>query len=260
MEKNTLVHFANLLWEAERTREGIQALTEIQPGLTVEEAYQVQLHNIDKKCSNGQRVIGKKIGLTSFAMQELLGVDQPDYGHLLDDMIVENHGEVPYTRVMQPRVEGEVAFVLKADLIGPAITVEDVLAATDYVLPAIEVVDSRIENWQIKLADTIADNASCGLFILGDSPVKVSDIDLPKLSMKLQKNDSFINAGVGADVLGHPAEAVAWLANKLHGFGIPLKKGEIILSGALSAAVDAHPGDLFTIHFEQLGDVSVRFL
>lgn len=192
-------------------------------------------------------------------MQELLGVDQPDYGHLLDKMLVENGDEVPFSRVMQPKVEGEIAFVLKEDLGGPFVSTEDVLKATDYILPSIEIVDSRVKNWKIKLPDTIADNASSGLYVLGGQPVHISDVDLLQVNMVLKKNDEIVNTGVGAAVLGNPAFAVAWLANKLHDFGIVLKAGEVLLSGALSAAVDAHPGDMFSIEIDHLGEVSVRF-
>ncbi|MBM4765136.1 fumarylacetoacetate hydrolase family protein [Bacillus sp. B15-48] len=250
---------AELLWQAELSGESIQALTEREPQLSIEEAYQVQLHNIDKKVKQGQKIIGKKIGLTSLAMQQLLGVDQPDYGILLDGMLVENEGQVPFSRVMQPKVEGEIAFVLKEDLVGPNVTTEDVLRATDYVLPSIEIVDSRVKDWKIKLPDTIADNASCGLFLVGNQPFYLSDVDLKKVSMTLEKNGEVINSGVGEAVLGDPALAVAWLANKLHEFGITLKAGEVILSGALSAAVSAEPNDVFAMKFDTLGEVRVRF-
>ncbi|MEK3934906.1 2-keto-4-pentenoate hydratase [Sporosarcina sp. FSL W7-1349] len=259
MTSKSIVELADYLWDAEQTGRGVQALTELHPELSIFEAYQVQLHNIDKKLKSGQTVTGKKIGLTSLAMQELLGVDQPDYGHLLDSMVVENGGEVPYSKVMQPKVEGEIAFVLKEDLVGPSITIEDVWKATDYVLPSIEIVDSRVKNWQIKLEDTIADNASSGLYVLGGQPVRIADVDLKQVKMVLKKNGSIVNTGVGAAVLGDPAYAVAWLANKLHEFGIVLKAGEVILSGALSAAVEAQPRDTFSIEIDHLGEASVTF-
>lgn len=250
---------ADHLWDAEQAGQGVQALTEIQPELSIQEAYQVQLHNIDKKVKDGQKIVGKKIGLTSLAMQKLLGVDQPDYGHLLDKMHVKNGDEISFSRVMQPKVEGEIAFVLKEDLVGPSVSTEDVLRATDHILPSIEIVDSRVKDWKIKLPDTIADNASCGLYVLGDQPVRVSDIDLLQANMVLKRNGEVVNTGVGAAALGNPAYAVAWLANKLHEFGIVLKAGEVILSGALSAAVDAQPGDIFSIKINHLGEVNVKF-
>ncbi|MGA8943901.1 MAG: 2-keto-4-pentenoate hydratase [Thermoactinomyces sp.] len=250
---------ADHLAKAGQTGKGVQPLTDLEPGLTVEQAYQVQLVTIGRKLESGARITGKKIGLTSLAMQQMLGVDQPDYGHLLDDMAVENGGQVSFKRVLQPKVEAEIAFVLKKDLAGPRVNAMDVLLATDYILPAIEIVDSRISNWQIKLPDTIADNASSGLYVLGGKPVKIDVVDLVQTGMVLYRNGEVVNTGVGAAALGNPAVCVAWLANKLHEFGISLKAGEVILSGALSAAADAQPGDHFAARFAHLGEVSVRF-
>ncbi len=248
------------LINAEKIRKGVQPLTEIDPKLSVEEAYQIQLETVQRKLNQGQIVVGKKIGLTSVAMQNLLGVNEPDYGHLFNEMEVEVGGDIPFNRVMQPKVEAEIAFVLKEDLFGPSITAEDVLRATDYVVPALEIVDSRILNWKIKLADTIADNASSGLFVLGKIPVDVQNLKLAEVKMSFYKNGELMNTGIGSDVLGHPANCVAWLANKLSQFGTSLKAGEIILSGALSAAIDAKPGDEFTATFDALGEVYVRFI
>ena len=250
---------ADCLYQAEKSRQGIFPLTERYPALSVEEAYRVQLLNIRRKVDEGERIVGKKIGLTSKAMQNLLGVDQPDYGHLLDSMVVENGGVVSPSQVLQPRVEGEIAFILKEDLRGPGVTVTDVLRATDYVVAAIEIVDSRIKDWKIKLADTIADNASSGLYVLGNRPVKVDRLDLAQIGMVLYKNGEVINTGVGAAALGHPALCVAWLANQLAQFDTFLRAGEVVLSGALSAAVNAQPGDHFLVRFDQLGEVSVNF-
>ncbi|GAB7389166.1 fumarylacetoacetate hydrolase family protein [Bacillaceae bacterium] len=258
-DREQIERLAAHLRQAEQEGKGVAPLTELVSGLSVEEAYRVQLINIQRKVDEGQRVVGKKIGLTSLAMQRLLGVDQPDYGHLLDGMVVENGGSIPFQRVLQPKVEAEIAFVLKRDLQGPKVTVTDVLRATDYVLPALEIVDSRIKDWKIKLEDTIADNASSGLYVLGGKPVKVEEIDLPLVGMVLYKNGVIMNTGVGAAALGHPAACVAWLANKLWEFGITLKAGEVILSGALSAAVDARPGDHFRARLAHLGEVGVGF-
>jgi 2-keto-4-pentenoate hydratase len=256
---NKLIKHAEHLEQAIIIGAGVEALTKLDPGLTVNEAYQVQLINIDKKIKKGSLIIGKKIGLTSLAMQQLLKVDQPDYGHLLDDMVVKNGGSIPFSRVLQPKVEAEIAFVLKEDLMGPRVTAMDVLLATDYVLPALEIVDSRVADWKIKLEDTVADNASSGLYVLGDTPIKVDSVDLPQIGMVFYKNGEIVNTGVGAAALGDPALCVAWLANKLFEFGITLKAGEVILSGALSAAVSAEPGDYFSARFAHLGEVSVNF-
>ncbi|MFJ7469543.1 2-keto-4-pentenoate hydratase [Peribacillus frigoritolerans] len=246
--------------KAEKTGMGISAPTCEIPDLDVEDAYRIQLETIRRKTQAGLLISGKKIGLTSKAMQEVLGVDEPDYGHLLDVMEIENDGCISSLRLIQPKVEAEVAFILRKDLHGPHITVDDVIEATDYVVAAIEVVDSRVKDWEIKLPDTVADNASSGLYILGDSKIHLSEIDLPSIQMSLYKNGESINQGTGEEVLGNPATCVAWLANKLHRFKGSLNAGEVILSGALSAAIEAKPGDRFTADFgEKLGRVSVNF-
>lgn len=256
---NKSVTYAAHLEQAVIQGKGVMALTALEPELTIEQAYQVQLLNITKKVKAGSRIVGKKIGLTSLAMQQLLNVDQPDYGHLLDDMAAQNGGVVSLSRLLQPKVEAEIAFVLKRDLTGPRVTALDVLLATDYVLPALEIVDSRIADWKIKLQDTVADNASSGLYVLGGKPIQVHTVDLPQIGMVFMKNGEIVNTGVGAAALGDPAVCVAWLANKLFEYGITLKAGEVILSGALSAAVSVEPGDHFIARFAHLGEVSVSF-
>jgi 2-keto-4-pentenoate hydratase len=260
LENNKRVHaLSEHLAQAEIKRKGVEPLTALHPDITAVEAYHVQLATIGKKVDAGSKIIGKKIGLTSKAMHKLLGVDQPDYGHLLDDMVIENDGVIAMSKVLQPKVEGEIAFVLKRDLIGPNVSIPEVLLATDYVVSALEIVDSRILDWKIKLQDTIADNASSGLFVLGSTKVRPHEVDLAQLGMVFYKNGEIVNTGVGAAALGHPAACVAWLANVLFEFGIVLKAGEIILSGALSAAVNAAPGDQFLARFAHLGEVGVRF-
>lgn len=259
MAQNQIQLLSQQLLDAEKTRKGIEPFTKIYPQLTEEEAYQIQLLNIQKKLNAGEKIVGKKIGLTSLAMQTLLGVNEPDYGHLLDGMILENHGILSWQKVCQPKVEAEIAFVLKKDLTGPNVTEVDVLLATDYIVPALEIVDSRIRDWDIQLVDTVADNASSGFFVLGGSPTSIADLDLTTIGMALYKNGELINTGAGAAAMGHPAKCVAWLANKLHDYGIPLKAGEVILSGALSAAVAAEPGDYFHAKLAHIGEVSMKF-
>jgi 2-keto-4-pentenoate hydratase len=256
---NKVKEYADILAEAETTRVGIAPLTSTDSDLTVKEAYNIQLENIHKKVLKGQKIVGKKIGLTSLAMQTLLGVDEPDYGHLLDTMVIENGGRISIEQVLQPKVEAEIAFILKKDLRGPNLTALDVLQATEYIVPALEIVDSRVKDWKIKLADTVADNASSGFYVLGGKPTKVSDIDLELIGMAFSKNGELVNTGVGAAALGNPANCVAWLANKLSEFDIPLLAGEVILSGALSAAIKARVGDSFTARFAHIGQVSVHF-
>lgn len=259
MDLEKITRLADHLAEASRGGVGVAPITAIDPLISVEEAYHVQLTTIRRKVNAGACITGKKIGLTSLAMQTLLGVDQPDYGHLLDSMVVENNGELSFANVLQPKVEAEIAFLLKRDLTGPRVTAHDVLMATEYVLPALEIVDSRIANWKIKLEDTVADNASSGFYVLGGRPVKPQDLDLPLVGMALYKNGELVNTGVGAAALGNPATCVAWLANKLSEFGITLKAGEVILSGALSAAAEAKPGDTFQTRLAGLGSVGIRF-
>ncbi|MHC5249748.1 2-keto-4-pentenoate hydratase [Enterococcus sp. LJL90] len=238
---------------------GVQPLTEIVPGLTVDQAYRVQLETIRRALAKGQKITGKKIGLTSVAMQESLGVNEPDYGHLLDAMEISDGKKVPEELVLQPRVEGEIAFVLKERLMGPNVTADEVVAATDYITPAIEIVDSRIKDWRLTLPDTVGDNASSGLYVLSPAKFSIHDFDLRLVGMALYKNNELINTGTGAACLDNPINAVAWLANKLADYDIALEKGEVILSGALSAAVPAAPGDYFEMKFNQMGTVSVYF-
>ncbi|MHC5373909.1 2-keto-4-pentenoate hydratase [Enterococcus sp. LJL120] len=238
---------------------GVQPLTKIVPGLTVDQAYQVQLETILRALAKGQKITGKKIGLTSVAMQESLGVNEPDYGHLLDAMEISDGKKVPEELVLQPWVEGEIAFVLKERLMGPNVTADEVVAATDYITPAIEIVDSRIKDWRLTLPDTVGDNASSGLYVLSPAKFSIHDFDLRLVGMALYKNNELINTGTGAACLDNPINAVAWLANKLADYDIALEKGEVILSGALSAAVPAAPGDYFEMKFNQMGTVSVYF-
>ncbi|MEH7249270.1 fumarylacetoacetate hydrolase family protein [Neobacillus niacini] len=247
------------LLKAETSKISVKPLTELYPNLSIDEAYEIQLKVIEMNVKNGSQVIGKKIGLTSVAMQQLLGVNQPDYGHLLDNMSVPNKGIISLEQLFQPKVEGEIAFILRKNLKGPNVTKEDVLEATQYIIPALEIVDSRITDWKIKLQDTIADNASCGLFVLGDNKFSLNGIDLMEIEMSLFKNGELMNTGKGTDVLGHPATCVAWLANKLSEYDVTLKAGEVILSGALSAAIEAKADDFFTAEFSHLGSVEVSF-
>ncbi|MDP4107056.1 MAG: 2-keto-4-pentenoate hydratase [Bacillota bacterium] len=259
MQLTKIQDFAAQLAQAEATKVGIDPLIVLDPGLTVDDAYYIQLENIKKKLEAGQKIVGKKIGLTSVAVQKMLGVDEPDYGHLLDTMVVENGGTIDTKDMLQPKVEGEIAFILKKDLKGPNVTAVDVIQATDYVVPALEIVDSRIQDWKISLRDTVSDNASSGLYVLGGKPTKLEDINLELVGMALYQNGDVANTGVGAAALGNPATCVAWLANRLADYDITLKAGEVILSGALSGMVAANPGDNFVARFAHLGQVSVNF-
>jgi len=216
---------------------------------------------LERRIEAGEKIIGKKIGLTSKAVQNMLGVGQPDFGYLTDKMAFSQGEEMPISdRLMQPKAEGEIAFILKKDLMGPGITAADVLAATDCVLPCFEVVDSRVENWQIKIQDTVADNASCGLFVLGDRAVDPRKVDLATCGMVVEKNGSIISTGAGAAALGSPVNCVTWLANTLGQFGIPLKAGEVILSGSLVPLEPVQAGDFMSVSIGGIGSASVRFV
>lgn len=252
---------AEKLYEAEKGVTPVEPLTVTWPGLTIEQAYAVQLEGVAiRRERDSLKVVGKKIGLTSIAMQKLIGVDEPDYGHLFDSMLVREGEPIECSRLLLPKVEGEVAFVLNRRLKGPGVTIADVLRATEGVMASIEIVDSRVRDWKIKLPDTIADNASSARFVVGSRLVDPAGIDLRLVGMVMEKNGEVVSTGAGAAVLGHPAASVAWLANKIGEFGIALEEGEIILSGALTAAVDARAKDSFLMSFGGLGTVGVRFV
>ena len=248
------------LMEAEARRIPIDPITSANADFKPEHAYQVQLATVKTRVAGGRRIIGKKIGLTSKAMQDLFNVHEPDYGHLLDDMLVVEGQPCPRSDLLYPKVEGEVAFVIERRLQGPGVHVAEVLRATAGVMPALEIVDSRIRDWKIKLADSIADNASSARFVLGSRMLPARDFDLRLIGMCLEKNGQVVNSGAGVAVWGHPAAAVAWLANKLSQFGAALEPGDVVLSGAVTAAVDVAAGDVVEAHFDRLGSVRAKFV
>lgn len=250
---------ARALAAAERDRAPIEPLTATYADIDVVDAYEIQLIQIREKLEAGALIRGHKVGLSSRAMQKMMKVDEPDYGHLLDSMFVFEGGRIEAGALCYPRVEIEVAFVLGAPLSGPACTVADVLRATAYVAPAIEIIDSRIRDWQIKLPDTIADNASSARVVLGATATPLAGLDLRTLGGVLRKNGAIVETGAAGAVLGNPATAVAWLANKVHQFGVSLEEGHVVLPGALSRAVDVAGGDTIRAEFDQLGAVSVAF-
>ncbi|KFX69653.1 2-keto-4-pentenoate hydratase [Pseudomonas taeanensis MS-3] len=237
----------------------VAPLTERFPQLTIEHAYAIQQRLLSRRVQQGERIIGKKIGVTSQAVMDMLKVNQPDFGQLTDRMVVNQGGCVPMSSLIQPKAEGEIAFVLKHDLAGPGVTVADVLRATEGVMACFEIVDSRIRDWQIKIQDTVADNASCGVFVLGDRLVDPRYLDLYTTGMVLEKNGRIVGTGAGAATMGSPVIAVAWLANTLGRLGMSLKAGEIILSGALSAMVPVVAGDQLRMSLAGIGSCSVRF-
>ncbi len=251
----------NELFAALRARTVLQPLTQREPGLSIDDAYRISLHFLAQRTADGERVIGKKIGVTSKPVQDMLGVHQPDFGFLTDRMQVADGSSVSLIKagLIQPRAEGEIAFVLNKDLRGPGITMQQVLDATDYVSPCFEIVDSRIKDWQIKIEDTVADNASCGVFVLGPAKINPRTLDLAAVKMDLHKNGVHVASGLGSAVQGHPAAAVAWLANTLGAFGIPFLAGEVILSGSLCALLPAVAGDAFEMHLAGIGSATISF-
>lgn len=247
------------LYIAQRKVEAIGPLTERYPELTLEQAYGIQQDLMARRLDDGERVVGKKIGVTSQAVMNLLGVGQPDFGILTDAMTVNSGDVIAASSLIQPKAEGELAFVLKHDLVGPGVTVADVLRATEGVMVCFEIVDSRIRDWKIKIQDTVADNASCGVFVLSDRLVPLDDVDLQLCGMVLEKNGEIVATGAGAASMGSPAVAVAWLANTLGHLGVSLKAGEVILSGSLGPMIPVRAGDNLRVSIGGVGSCSVRF-
>ncbi len=248
------------LFDALSQRRMVEPLTERESEITIEDAYHISLRMVDRRVEAGESIIGKKIGVTSKAVQNMLNVHQPDFGYLTDRMVFGNGDEMPVSELLiQPRAEGEIAFMLKRDLFGPGVTNADVLRATEAVIPCFEIVDSRIRDWKIKIQDTVADNASCGLFVLGDNAVDPRKVDLATAGMVVEKNGELLSTGAGAAALGSPVNCVAWLANTLGRFGIPLKAGEVILSGSLVPLEPIQAGDSMRVDIGGIGSASVRF-
>lgn len=249
------------LYNALKQEITIAPLTERFPEIEIEDAYHISQAMLEARIADrGVKVVGKKIGVTSAAVQEMLGVFQPDFGFLTSDMVVENESEVSIKGCMiQPRAEAEIAFLLKEDLKGPGVTEEDVLRATECVMPCFEIVDSRIHDWKIKIQDTIADNASCGVYAVGNEKADPNEVDLPNLTVNVFKNGEQISSGQGSAVQGNPLTAVAWLANTLGEFGIPFKAGEVILSGSLVPLEPVVPGDEMHMELSGLGSCTVKF-
>lgn len=250
------------LYQALTTCSVVEPLTNRHPDITIADAYAIQQRLNARRIAGGERVIGKKIGVTSKPVQDMLNVHQPDFGFLTDAMQFEDNATVSLSKagLIQPRAEGEIAFMLRADLQGPGVTRDDVLAATAWVAPCFEIVDSRIRDWKIRIQDTVADNASCGVFVIGRQHTEPSALDLAAAPMQMFRNGAPAGSGLGSAVQGHPAEAVAWLANTLGAFGIPFKAGELILSGSLAPLVPAAAGDRFTMGIDGLGSCSINFI
>lgn len=250
---------AQQLRQATETRQTCSPIRELIGETDLVTAYAIQEVNTQLRLEAGQRIIGSKIGLTSVAVQKQLGVDQPDYGFLFDTMEVLNGAEIPWTEVMQPKVEAEIAFVLGRDLPSSDIGVADVLSAIDYAVASLEIVGSRIEGWNIRITDTIADNASASHFVIGHRPMPLRKFDVTKEAMILYKNGEEVSEGTGFACLGSPVNATLWLAKTMAELGKPLRAGQVILSGAMGPMSAVEPGDSFKVVFDTLGEVVVSF-
>jgi 2-oxopent-4-enoate/cis-2-oxohex-4-enoate hydratase len=259
MNPQTLTTLGDELYDALTQRRMVDPLTSRHPELTIEDAYRVQQRMVGRRLEAGERSVGKKIGVTSEAVMNMLDVRQPDFGWLLDGMIYSEGQAIPMDRLIQPKAEGEIAFILKHDLKGPGISNADVLRATEGVMACFEIVDSRIKDWKIKIQDTVADNASCGVFVLGDRMVDPRQVDLSTCGMVLEKNGEIAGLGAGAAALGSPVNAVAWLANTMGRLGIPLLAGEVILSGSLAALIPVKANDSLRVSIGGIGSCTVRF-
>lgn len=250
---------ADLLTNAADTGRPISPVRHLIGSADIGLAYAVQQELVRRRRAAGGEVVGRKIGLTSPAVQQQLGVDQPDFGVLFADMFVTDVDAVPSVRLLQPKVEAEIAFVLGHDLIGGDFTATSVRSAVDYAVAALEIVDSRIANWDLTIADTVADNASSGLFVLGDKRVCLSDFEPREVTMQMYADDHLVSEGTGSACLGDPLNALAWLARTAEQYGEPLRAGQVILSGALGPMAPAPPGTHIRAAITSLGEVSTTF-
>ena len=262
MDQIKIEQLGDELYEALKTCRTVTPLTARESDIQIEDAYHISLHMVGQRVElDGEKIVGKKIGVTSKPVQDMLGVYQPDFGFLTDTMEFPDAAAIPVAgKLIAPKAEGEIAFRLKKDLVGPGVTEADVLDATETIIPCFEIVDSRIEDWKIKIQDTVADNASCGVYVLSKNEVDPRDFDLPNLKMKIYKNGEFHSEGMGSAVQGNPLTAVAWLANTLGEFGIPFKAGEVILSGSLAPLIPVVAGDEMSLEIEGIGGCSCKFV
>lgn len=267
MLDSTLIQLAaERLDTAERTRQQVAQFSLSYPDITLDDAYAIQRAWVARKIRDGRKLVGHKIGLTSRAMQVSSNITEPDFGALLDDMFFDEGTDIPFERFIVPRVEVELAFILGKRLKGPNVTVFDVLDATEWVIPALEIIDARIQQVDPqtgatrKVFDTISDNAANAGVVMGGRPVRPTDVDLRRIPAVLYRNGVIEESGVSAAVLNHPAKGVAWLANKLAAYDVSLESGQIILGGSFTRPVTASPGDTFHVDYDQLGSIACRFV
>jgi 2-keto-4-pentenoate hydratase len=259
MDEESIAKAAETLLGAYASRLPVAPLTAARPDLSATDAYAIQLAQVTSWTAGGAVVKGHKVGLTSAAMQRQLGVDQPDFGHLVDTMFLPEGTAADYGRLLQPKAEPEIALVLGRPLRGPGVTVAEALAAVDFVLPALEIIDSRIADWKITLPDTIADNASSGAVVLGSRPVRPESVDLALTGGLLLRNGRIEGTGAGGAVLGSPVNALVWLVNTLGTLGVGLEAGHVVLPGSVCAAIPFGPGDTVSAAFDRIGSVSITF-
>jgi len=265
LSQDLIEKIAVSLHQAERTRTQIRQVSLDYPEITIADAYAIQQHWVNAKIAEGRTIKGHKIGLTSRAMQQSSQIDEPDYGTLLDDMFFHDGAEIPADRFIVPRVEVELAFILRRPLKGPGVTLFDVYDAVDYVVPALEIIDARSQSIDPqtqrprKVFDTIADNAANAGVVLGGRPIRIGDIDLRWVSAIMSRNAVIEETGVAAGVLNHPANGVVWLANKLGALDVTLAAGEIILGGSFTRPTAARPGDTFHVDYGPLGSIACHF-
>ena len=260
MDQQQITQLGDELYEALTAGKTVSPLTSRGFDITIEDAYHIQQRMLARRIEKGEKVVGKKIGVTSKAVMNMLGVGQPDFGYLLDGMVYNEGESIPMDSLIQPKAEGEIAFLMNKDLMGPGLTAADILAATEGVMACFEIVDSRIQDWKIKIQDTVADNASCGVFVLGDKLVDPKKVDLALCGMVLEKNGEIVVTGAGAATMASPVNAMVWLANTLGRLGIGLNAGDIVLSGALGAMVPVQAGDSLRCTIGGIGGCSVRFV
>ena len=250
---------ADILMEAHRTKKQAVQLSTTYPGITIEDAYAISTIVHKRLIAAGRKLIGHKVGLTSKAMQRSSNIDEPDFGYLHDDMLIPDGARLPHASFCRPRVEVELAFVLGKRLMGPGVGLTDVLAATDYVVPALEIVDARVQDPR-KIFDTVADNGAAAGIVMGGRPVRPTDVDLRWVGGIMYKNAEIEETGVAAGVLGHPAMGVAWLANKVGAMGTPLEPGHVVLAGSFTRVVFAQKGDTLHADFGPLGGLAIQFV